>query len=304
MNQQPSAIRRLSLVEVKLLWNRLLTTEDILPMLSYAWYEIWTNINAEFEPYLLLINDRTIAPFVRSGDTVSFAQKYTDLNDLVGVKEDWEQILQYLKTDGVKKIEFENIPSTSPTVKFFKSFAEKNPSRCTVIAAKTAPYISLPKTFEEYLTSIREKRKKYNRFLREYPELEIITSSDPEQDVETLITLMEKNPIKRASFTPAKKDFFRAVAKLPKSVRLLLLKIHGEVIAAQIMFIHNGATMVYISGYDNETYANAGTFLLMCAIKQSIESGDHQFSFLIGKESYKYELGAKDFELYSVTAHL
>src|SRR5207302_1479453 len=119
-------------------------------------------------PYVLLINSRTIAPFVRKNALVQFAHKYTDFNDLIGIKKNiWTSILEFLKKDGVKKIEFENIPENSETVSFVKQLSIENKAY-TISPTKTSPVLMLPNTFEEYLASIREKRKKYRKFQREY----------------------------------------------------------------------------------------------------------------------------------------
>jgi len=116
---------------------------------------------------------------------------------------------------------------------------------------------------------------------------------------------MRKNPIKEASFTAQKEAFFREISAVCKwSIKMLLLKVKEETVAIQVMFVHDKSVMVYISGYDREKCPNAGTYLLMAAIKDAIEEGYQQFDFLRGKEPYKYELGAKDFTLYSISAVL
>jgi CelD/BcsL family acetyltransferase involved in cellulose biosynthesis len=85
---------------------------------------------------------------------------------------------------------------------------------------------------------------------------------------------------------------------------MLLLKENEKIVGAQLMFVNVNSVMVYASGYDRDYYPNAGTFLLMSAIKQAIEEENKEFSFLKGKEHYKYEFGARDFGLYSVSIDL
>jgi len=297
-------VRQIILDEAKVVWPTCITDETILPFMSYQWYVAWLSVHPGWQSYILFINNSTIAPFVRKDDTVQFIYAYTDFDDLVGVNtpEIWSSVLDYLKHEGIKKAELAQIPENSKTVDFFKTYAENN-SNCTIAIGNTTPFIALPTTFEEYLASIREKRKKYNKFRREFPQARIELSDDPSKDVEQLLSLMKQNSIKEASATIEKETFFRKVAGM-KDALLTKLSVDDKVVAMQIAFSYKQTMMLYISGYDKTGYANAGTYLIVSSIKQAIVDGYKKFNFLRGREQYKYELGAKDFALYTITVNL
>lgn len=298
------SVQHVLLNQAKDVWREI-SKGSIMPIFSYEWYKTWISINHnEGEPYILLIKNKTIAPFVRRGNAIGFAHKFTDFNDLIGRKDTWPIIMDYLKENGIKNIEFENIRETSETVKFFTEMASLHPTFFAVTPAKTSPFLILPATFDEYLTTIREKRKKYNKFMREYPEVEMRESDSIEKDMGVLIHLMKLNPTKKASFTPQKEAFFKSIAlACRENIQLILLYIKDNPIGVQLVFTHGKTIMIYIGGYDI-SYPNTGTFLMMSLVKQAIERGFKEYNFLIGREAYKYELGAKDFKLYSVSVRL
>lgn len=301
-------IEKVPLARAEEIWNTILAkTELPLPMFSYEWYQTWVTVNStKWDPYILLIDNQTIAPFIRNNDIVRFASSpFTDFNDIIGpIKNLWPKILQFLINDHVKRVEFENIVESSETVSFFKEYLENN-TKGTITADKTAPFLTLPPTFKEYLSTIKNKRRKYHKFEREYPNSILANSTNIDIDVSSLITLMKTNPIKLASFTREKEAFFKQIAKIcPKNISLQVLKIRDETIATMYIFLHEKKAMLYISGYDREKHPNAGTYFMITAVKHAIENGYEEFSFLLGKEQYKYELGAKDLLLYSIAVDL
>lgn len=300
---------KLTIDQAKEVWNSYLGNNDRIPTASFEWYNTWISVHQEeWQPYLLSVDKLTIAPFVRKNDLIKFTQSYTDFNDLIGDKNEeiWLSLLEFIRQDGVRKIEFENIPENSPTTLFFKDYVARNQNG-TVIPAKTTPFLVLSNTFEEYISqpSIKSKRRKYNKFQREYPNLKIIKSATPEKDIDFLIGLLEKDSHKNASLLPQKISFFREIASsCRKNVWIHILSLEGKIISVLYMFINPTSVMLYNSAFDREAYPNAGTYLILDAIKRSIEDGYKEFNFLIGKESYKYELGAKDAPLYSVFINL
>lgn len=300
-----STINILPLGEAKEIWDKVLTSTKLpMPMFSFEWYSSWISINnQEWQPYILLINNTTLAPFVRKGEVVQFAHAYTDFNDLIGPVENiWPLVLEFLKQAGIKRLELENIMEGSATVSFFQAFFE-NHKNGSITAAKTAPFLTLPNTFESYISTIKSKRRKYHKFQRDYPNTTILKSNQPEKDIDTLITLMKIDPTK--ILTPQKEAFFKTIALDCKPyIWMQLLKVENEIIGILYMFIDNKSVRLYINGCNKEKYPNVGNYLIIETIKEAIGKGYEEFSFLIGPESYKYELGAQDFSLYSVTLDL
>jgi lipid II:glycine glycyltransferase (peptidoglycan interpeptide bridge formation enzyme) len=113
---------------------------------------------------------------------------------------------------------------------------------------------------------------------------------------------MEKHEDKKNFLTVDIKSFFRSIAKTFRTdISMLLLTINGVVIAATFSFITDSVYYLYNSGFDNTLYPNAGFYLKAMSIKRAIEKGYTVYNFLQGDERYKYELGAKDFYVYSIT---
>ena len=59
--------------------------------------------------------------------------------------------------------------------------------------------------------------------------------------------------------------------------------------------------LLYNSGYDPDySKLSVGLLLKALCLKEAIEDGKEYLDFLRGKEPYKYDLGAKDVQLYQV----
>lgn len=297
-------IRKLTIDQAKEVWKTCVGKNNVMPFASFEWYNTWISVHKEeWQPYLLFIAGDTLAPFVKKNDLIQFTHSFTDCNDLIGhIDEDvWLSILEFLRQDGVKKIEFENISEDSETTSFFKRYIPQNQNGI-IVPAKTTPILYLPSSFEEYLGTIKPKRRKYKKFQREYPELKLMKSTAPEKDIDFLISLLEKDSHKNLSLTPQKISFFKGVAlSCKKYAWIHLLSVEKNIISVLFMFTYTTSVMLYNSAFEREKYPNAGTYLILSAIKKSIEEGYKKFNFLIGKEEYKYELGAKDFPLYSIS---
>lgn len=299
-------IRQLALSEAQEIWNSVAQqNKAVMPFFSYEWYKTWTTVYAaQGEPYILLVNEATLAPFIRKGTTVEFTDLQTDCNDLVGpIAGMWPPILEFLKQNGITNLNFRNIPAQSETVSFFTSLTQQNPAAGTLFPEQTAPILMLPSSFDTYLASINyESRRRYKKFMKENPEAQVIKSTSPETDVNIFIALMKLNPRKLATFNPEKELFFQQIASSCKPwVWIQLLQLNNEIPAALSMYHHDKTVLLYNSGFNREKYSNAGTFLLISTIKQAIEQGFTEFNFLRGKEQYKYDLRATDVPLYSLT---
>lgn len=302
-------VEKLNISNSKEIWNTLLEKYPaIMPFSSFEWYNAWVFTHGQDgAPYLLHSGD-SIAPFIRFGDQIRFAYYGTDNLDIIGSKKDcWPQFLDYAKKDGVKEVLIEKIPEGSETVSFFTQFFLDNPSQGQIEKYDTTPILELPVSFDEYLArpEMKPKRRKYNKFERENPTVQVVDSTNIEEDMDTLLFLMDKIDFKKESNSPQREAFFREIARVCRdNMWLQLLKVDGKVIAAQVMFLYKDEVLLYISGHEGDMYPNVGTFLIMSAIKQSIERGFKKFNFLKGSEIYKYELGAQDSPLYKITLSL
>src|SRR3989338_1761244 len=241
-------ISRLSLSQAEHIWNTLaLQNNAPMPMLSFEWYKAWIMVNSMWEPYILFIDETAIAPFVRKGTTVQFTHGYTDFNDLINPSvRVWSRVIDYLRSENIQNIELENIPHTSESIHFFQHLASKDVQQLNILPAKTAPFIDLPQNFEDYISTIKVKRKKYNKFKREYPKALITTSTNLEKDLGKIIELMRLDSNKEMN--PIKENFFKLITDVcRKYVWIQLLHIDTEIIACLYLFVHNAKVMFYIS---------------------------------------------------------
>lgn len=83
-------------------------------------------------------------------------------------------------------------------------------------------------------------------------------------------------------------------------LRLYVLRIASEIVAAFYGFLHRGRIFYYIGGFEPEfDKLSLGTLLIAHAIDEARRAGAREFSFLRGAEPYKYLWGAKDRHVYS-----
>jgi CelD/BcsL family acetyltransferase involved in cellulose biosynthesis len=101
---------------------------------------------------------------------------------------------------------------------------------------------------------------------------------------------------------PAVERFHRASAPglvRAKLLRLFILHIDGEAVAALYGFFHRQRFYYYLGGYDPRfNLLSPGTLLIAHAIEQAIGEGAQEFDFLRGQEAYKYLWGARNHAVY------
>jgi CelD/BcsL family acetyltransferase involved in cellulose biosynthesis len=78
-------------------------------------------------------------------------------------------------------------------------------------------------------------------------------------------------------------------------LRLLALRVDGEIVAVVYCLAHAGRWHYYIGGFDSRRAGfGPGTLLVAHAIEQARAEGASAFDFLRGREAYKYRWGAVD----------
>ncbi len=278
------------------------------PFVCYDWHKLWYRVfEMHADEYILTYNNQVIAPFVKTKHTIRFSggEEIADYLDILGgyeqKKHAWEEIIAYVKKEGVTRLHLRNIPESSATLEYFSKIPN-----AVVQKEDTTPRVILPSSWEKYLASLTRKyrhelERKLRKFEREHPNGTYQESDHPSSDMETFLSLMEKNPAKRNFLTTQMKIFFLEMAKEFKDqISLLLLTVDGIPSAGTLSFIHNKTYYLYNSGFDRSCCQNAGFYLKAQSIKMAIERGFDEYNFLQGSERYKYELGGKDFGVYTV----
>lgn len=218
-----------------------------------------------------------------------------------------QEVTDYAKTDinklpeGYKKIQLDYVREDSETYSWVKSaFA----GRFGETKQEVAPYINLPRNWEEYLTGLARKYRK--ELKRKFKRLEEVKYEFVEENnFDEFIRLHKlSDPAKNKFMSEEMIGFFKDVfeAKIPGwQARLDYLKIEDEYAAGIMSFVSEDEWWLYNSGYDPEySHYSVGLVLKAHSIRQAIKAGKKKYDFLRGSERYKYELGAKDLQLYRI----
>jgi len=233
-------------------------------------------------------------------------EKYQGGLVLLGMKPvlNGQEVTDYAKTDikelpkGYKKIQLDYVREDSETFHSLRGESSQ------VEKQEVVPYLELPKTWEEYLTLLKRKhRKEIKRKLKRLEEVEHeLVREDNFNEFIRLHRLSDSEKEKFMSEPMA--EFFKDVYKLKIigwETRLDYLKIEGKAVAGIMSFVSEKEWWLYNSGFDPEySYYSVGVVLKALSIKQAIEAGKIKYDFLRGNERYKYELGAKDLQLYKL----
>jgi CelD/BcsL family acetyltransferase involved in cellulose biosynthesis len=175
--------------------------------------------------------------------------------------------------------------------------------------------VTLPDTWDEYLTGLRKKdrhelRRKLRR-LESQTAFRIQHLTDPysiSDAMDDFLRLMAQSREEKSEFLTAQREaFFREMfveLAQRKLLQLSFLEIDGAKTAATVCFDYDNVLSLYNSGH-NTDYAALGTgFILkaLCLKKAICERKDY-FDLLRGTEPYKQHLGAKSQELYSLSIY-
>lgn len=205
---------------------------------------------------------------------------------------------------GYKNIQLDYIREDSATYLRFKDHTKKQ---------VVSPYLDLPATWDEYLGGLERKyRKELKRKIKRLEETNSFYQCRPETvkaDFEQFVRLHRlSDPNKNRFMSEPMKAFFWDVvtASIPGwATNLCFLKINNEPAAGAVTFVSEAEVWLYNSGYNpDQKYYSVGLLLKAHLIKTAIEAGKKKFDFLRGSERYKYELGAKDLQLYKIEIEL
>jgi len=270
----------------------------MFPFSSNKWITLWHEILGGGWKLELLHIKNVFAPLARRANELILAGGYevADYLDIIGPEEEkaaaWNEITK--KFRGMHLV-LRNVPETSATVPYFHMQKED-----------TTPKIVLPQTWDQYLASLTRKyrhelERKIRKVEREHPAVSVRQSDDPGRDIHILLGLMEKDKAKQTFLTPDMKTFFVEMSKtFSNQISLLILSMGDKPAAATLSFVLEGKQYLYNSGFDKVRCQNAGFYLKAQSIKRAIEQGLKEYNFLQGSERYKYELGGRDFGVYSI----
>jgi CelD/BcsL family acetyltransferase involved in cellulose biosynthesis len=284
-----------------------------IPFYSHIWHAIWhRQFGHDGQPLPIIVGSDIIAPFSRTNDAVTFSggEEIADYLDLIGnddsKQQAWNEILKFLKSERVKSVRLVNVPSSSPTVRFFREHSSQ--MRVSVVPEDVTPVISLPSDWDAYLMTLSRKdrhelRRKLRKFRVAYPDVSYRTYGSDAAPIEETLKLMKLNPKKKDFLTDQMAEFFRLLPKIIPGLTIHALTGKTGIVAAKICFETPTSYLVYNSGYDPEV-SDAGYVLTAEMIRSAIGHSTREFNFLQGAERYKYDFGAENLDIVTIHAEL
>lgn len=289
------------------LWNNCLAvSRDRWPFLTFRWHLRYISA---FDTHITVLADKDLSilvPLEIHDDSAHFAggEEIADYLDAIGPErakvQAWQGVISYLTSRGIKKLMLRNIPQNSETIHYFGTL-----TNATIAKEDTTPIAKLPSTWETYLETLDRKerhelKRKVRKFEEDFPNPIISTFNGKDVNIHSLLDLMKTDKSKHAFLTPQMEQFFLHLPHTAEDSLIQLTLAHQDkTLASMVGFKYNSAFLLYNSGFLRE-YAGAGFYLKAKTMQWAIEQGFSEFNFLQGSERYKYELGGKDWHVYSV----
>lgn len=244
--------------------------------------------------------------------TSHLEQDLTDFGDLlisleIDVASVWQVIISYFHQENFKTFDLRFVRQDSPTYTYFLK------TTALIKQQETSPYITIPQTWDDYLSDLSRKdrhelRRKIKRF-ESQTAFSFCTNQTIYKKFANFIILHKlSDPIKERFMADKMEDFFHQIFLAEKSdwqAHICDLQIKNKTVASCMVFVNKTHMLLFNSGY-NPAYSNLSVGLLLKAylIKQSIERKLKVYDFLRGNERYKYDLGAKDMPLFRIQSNL
>ncbi len=306
-------------------WDQLLSDASFRsPFLTRQWQcAWWDNFSAGKSLKLIAVRDRArrlvgVAPLYvdGKGDSIELIgdQDLCDHQDVLLARGEEKNVLKailsHLWDSHRLPLHLHSLPASSPTLPILRGFAEEGECDLRMTGEDAAPTISLPSSFEEYLARLSPRyRHELRRKLRR---IEAQGRTDLAKDesgskLDVFLELHGRSSSEKRSFmNPNREKFFRAIVgsfSRQGWLSLFFLQFEGESIASLLCFKHERSLYVYNSGY-NPAYSSLspGIVLLTYSLRYAISEGVKEFNLLRGDESYKYHLGARDLNLFTIWA--
>ncbi len=246
----------------------------------------------------------TLISFLGTSPVLS-RELVSDFGDAIAMEGREKEVWSALLNEMLKRVQHDSIDISlnfiredSPSFKILQELGGKAEEM------DVAPYIDLPKSWEDHLASLdRHNRHELRRKMRKLGNVTVTKGNL--SDIDEFFRLMTLgNEQKRNFLKPEIKGFFQDVITLflPKDMlEISFLEYEGRKIAAVLIFIFHNEVLLYNSGFNPKySHLSPGLILKAYAIKEAIEKGRKKFDFLRGGERYKYDLGGKERKLYRI----
>ena len=289
--------------------------------------KIWWKYFGKDNLYKILVitysNNKLISPLKVQGKTCSFigSTDLFDYQDLIysnyqDIDLGLEKLVDFISNDlSVEELILNSIPDNSPTIKKMSKYLEQNNWQVDLTEEDVSPRISLPSTFDEYLSSLSKKNRheimrKLRRLdkIKDVEEYEFSKYQDIKDNLDDFFKLLRMSSGEKKEFMNlSRENFFRDLSlelSLQNQTRLRFLDIENKRVATSLSFVTKGTKYLYNSGYDPEYRdLSVGVLNHIFAIKNSISEKNKVFDFMRGDEVYKYRLGGINETISKLIAH-
>jgi len=294
-----------------------------LTFLHPTWLRTWlAEFGADCELLVLTCGDGSlagIAPLMRADDRITFIGD-ASICDFMDVLVDpaaadvaYENLWSQLHDQDWTEIDLWGLMESSPTRARVKAYAALHGYTVEEHPEAVSPRLDLPATWEDYLASLGKKdrhelRRKIRRLYESGASVDFDVFSAQDEVVAAMddfLALHTQSRQDKTDFmTPEMESFFRRMASALAAeglVRLFMLRINSKPAATVLCFDAGSHLYLYNSGYDPEfSGLSVGLVSKALVLRWAIENGMSGLDFLRGDESYKYDLGAKDQQIYSL----
>ncbi len=299
-------------------WKQSISDSIFLtPFDLISWKKTWIdNYGKDFQESFFF-GDNYFAPLMKNHGEVSFIanKDLCDYNNIL-ISDPDKSIIQFLveeifKDSDTKFFFLESIPGDSPLFEYVNNLS--NEFKVEIIDEDVAPFVVLPSSWGEYLSSLRKKhRHELRRKIRRLEETVKFSSGDiydPDEinkNLDEFIYLHKISSKEKENFMNKNREkFFKElIVNLSNENKIIYsyLKIENKTVSSSISFYLRDTRYLYNSGFDPKyNYLSVGLLNHAFAIKRSISKRLKIFDFMRGNERYKYELGAIDKLIYSIT---
>ena len=255
-------------------------------------------------------NDQTTLMFIGSheiSDFLDFVARPANLSNFI------QTVFKHLSSSDLPAwhvIDLYNVLEESETIQLIEENSSKFGWECETEKLQAAPLLTLPATWEEYLSSMKKKqRHELRRKLRKAENhivpvtWQIIDEDDLlEDEVAAMFEMMKQDLGKQEFLTGAMQKQICAIAHAALRnnwLQLVVLTVGNERAAVHLNFDYDNRIWGYNSGVDSRfRELSTGVVLLGNALQHSIETGREVFDFMRGDEQYKYRFGAQDRFIY------
>jgi CelD/BcsL family acetyltransferase involved in cellulose biosynthesis len=231
----------------------------------------------------------------------------------------WEELLaspRRLLSEG--PIHLPNLVEGSPSLSLLPGICRERGVSFLAEEVDRSPFIPLPESFDDYLGRLGKKerhelRRKIRRAAEAEPHLSFRVTGTAEElssDFSSFVELHRRSQSgKRRFMDDRMAGFFRELAEgffSAGALRLAFLRGARGDIASAFQIEHDGALLLYNSGFDPEAGdgISPGMVLLARCVEDAIRRGLGEYDFLRGRERYKYDLGGRDRLVYRATLRL